>query len=174
VLLLGTDEMCELSLCHIIAHGAGSVVTIDQARDLAEKLGGRWTTLADRRTCMQNADIVIAATGCPHVVLTRDEAERMARQRNRVALVIMDSGTPRMSIPMCGRWDYALRPRRGWSGLCSSQWKKESKLQSGAERIVAAEAQAFCCKLHLQMAVSTMVALRNRPDEICRARTGVL
>ena len=44
---------------------------------------------------MLNADIVIAVTGCPHVVLTRDEAEDIARERNRVALVIMDIGMPR-------------------------------------------------------------------------------
>ena len=44
---------------------------------------------------MLNADIVMAVTGCPHVVLTRDEAEDIARERNRVALVIMDIGMPR-------------------------------------------------------------------------------
>ena len=44
VLLLGTDEMCELSVRYMMEHGAGSVVVVDQsparAQDLADKLGG--------------------------------------------------------------------------------------------------------------------------------------
>ena len=53
---------------------------VDPAREMAEKLGGTAATLADRWKCMLRADIVISATGCPHVVLTREEAET---NRNR-------------------------------------------------------------------------------------------
>ena len=53
---------------HMMNHGVGSVVVIDQspvrARQLAEKLGGTAASLADRWKCMVNADIVVAATGC--------------------------------------------------------------------------------------------------------------
>src|SRR6201998_4433819 len=75
VLLMGTGKTSELSARHMVEHGAGSIVVIDQsatkARELAEKLGGTAATLADRWKCMLRADVVISATGCPHVGLTR-------------------------------------------------------------------------------------------------------
>jgi glutamyl-tRNA reductase len=173
VLLLGTDEMCELSVRYMMDHGAGSVVVIDQsparAQDLAEKLGGSSATIAERWKCMVNADIVIAATGCPHVVLTRDEAERIARERNRVALVVMDIGVPRDVDPEVRRVDGIML--YDLEGLERSiQQKTEDRIAASqeAERIVGAATQVFWSKLQSQPTVPTIVALRNRLDEICR------
>ena len=111
-MLLGTGKMSELAAQQMVERGAGSVVVIDQsparAQEVAEKLGGTSATLADRWKCMLVADIVISATGCPHVVLTREEAERIAVERNRVALVIMDIGMPRDVDPDVRRVDGIL------------------------------------------------------------------
>ncbi|HVN21072.1 MAG TPA: glutamyl-tRNA reductase [Dongiaceae bacterium] len=173
VLLLGTDEMCELSVRHIIAHGAGSVVVIDQsparAEELAKKLGGRAAAIADRWKCMLNADIVIAATGCPHVVLTCDEAERIARERNRVALVIMDIGMPRDVDPDVRRVDgIMLFDLEGLERATQQRTEDRVAASEDAEKMASAEAHAFWSKLQTQTAVPTIVALRNRLDEICR------
>jgi glutamyl-tRNA reductase len=173
VLLLGTDEMCELSVRHIIAQGAGSVVVIDQsparAKELAEKLGGRSATIADRWKCMLNADIVISATGCPHVVLTHDEAERIARERNRVALVIMDIGMPRDVDPDVRRVDgIMLYDLEGLERAIQQRTEDRLAASEEAEKIVVAATQTFWTKLQSQTSTPTIVALRNRLDEICR------
>ena len=173
VLLLGTDEMCELSVRHIIAHGAGSVVVIDQsparAEELAKKLGGTSATIADRWNCMLKADIVIAATGCPHVVLTHDEAERIAKERNRVALVIMDIGMPRDVDPDVRRVDgIMLYDLEGLERAIQQRTEDRRAASEEAERIVEAEAQSFWSTLPSQTSVPTIVALRNRLDQICR------
>jgi hypothetical protein len=44
-------------------------------------LNHRTATLADGWKCMLGADIVVSASGCPHVVLTREEAVRIAMER---------------------------------------------------------------------------------------------
>ena len=173
VLLLGTGEMCELSVRHMMAHGAGSVVVIDQsparAREMAEKLGGTAATIADRWKCMVRADIVIAATGCPHVVLTREEAERIALERNRVALVIMDIGMPRDVDPDVRRVDgILLYDLDGLQRAVQHDSDERAAAAVEAEKIVAAEAQAFRSKLQGESAVPTIVALRQRLEELCR------
>ena len=173
VLLLGTDEMCELSVRHIIAHGVGSVVVMDQsqarAEELAQKLGGTWAAISDRWKYMLQADIIIAATGCPHVVLTHDEAERIARERNRVALVIMDIGMPRDIDPDVRRVDgimlYDLERLERAVKLTTEDTMAATE---EAEQVVAAESQKFWSKLQAQTAMPTVIALRNRLDEICR------
>ena len=173
VLLLGTGKMSELSVQHMVENGAGSVVVIDQsptrAKELAEKLGGTAATLADRWKCMLRADIVISATGCPHVVLTREEAERIAIERNRVALVILDIGMPRDVESEVHRVDgILLYDLDGLERAVKSSAGERTAAAAEAERIVAAEAQAFRGKLQAESVVPTIVALRQRLDQICR------
>jgi glutamyl-tRNA reductase len=173
VLLLGAGKMSELSARHMVESGAGSVVVIDQspvrAQELAEKLGGTAATLAERWKCMLRADIVISATGCPHVVLTREEAERIALERNRVALVILDIGMPRDVEPDVHRVDgILLYDLDGLERAVKNQAAERTAAAAEAEKIVAAEAQAFRGRLQAESAVPTVVALRHRLDQICR------
>jgi len=173
VLLLGTDEMCELSVRYMIGRGAGSVVVIDQsptrARELAEKLGGTAATLADRWKYLLRADIVICATGCPHAVLTREEAERIALERNRVALVVIDIGVPRDVDPDVRRVDgIMLYDLEGLERAVQQKTEERIAASAEAEMIVVAEAQAFRGQLQAQGVVPTVVALRQRMEEICR------
>ena len=173
VLLLGTGKMSELSAQHMVENGAGSVVVIDQsptrAQELAEKLGGTAATLADRWKCMLRADIVISATGCPHTVLSREEAERIAIERNRVALVILDIGMPRDVEPEVHRVDgILLYDLDGLEYAVRSSAGARTAAAVEAEKIVAAEAQAFRGKLQAERVVPTIVALRHSLDQICR------
>jgi glutamyl-tRNA reductase len=149
------------------------VVVIDQsatrAKELAEKLGGTAASLADRWKCMLRADIVISATGCPHVVLTREEAERIAMERNRVALLILDIGMPRDVEPEVGRVDgILLYDLEGLERAVKNQADQRTSVAAEAEKIVAAEAQAFRGKLQAESGVPTIVALRHRLEQICR------
>lgn len=173
ILLMGTGKTSELAARQMIEHGAGSVVVIDQsankAREQAEKLGGTAATLADRWKCMLRADIVISATGCPHVVLTREEAERIADERNRVALVIVDMGIPRDVDPEVRRVDgILLYDLEGLERAVKGRGGERSAAVAQAEAIVAVEARAFLSKLKSQSVVPTSVALRQRLEEICR------
>ena len=173
VLLLGTGTVSELLARQMVEQGAESVVVIDQspvrATELAEKLGGSSATLADRWKCMLGADIVVSGTGCPHVVLSREEAERIAAERNRVALVILDIGMPRDVDPEVRRVDgILLYDLEGLERALKSQTPDRRAAMAEAEAIVNSEAQAFRSKLKAEVVVPTMVALRHRLNEICR------
>lgn len=173
ILLLGAGEMSELAARRMIADGASPVVVIDQApvraAELAEKLGGAAANLGERWKRILEADVVICATGCPHVILTREEAERIAAERNRVALVIIDLGMPRDVDPDVRRVDGILlydietleRTMRG-------ETLEPTKELADAEKLVAAEAHAFRSKLKTESSLPTIIALRQRLEEICR------
>jgi glutamyl-tRNA reductase len=140
-----------------------------RARELAQNLGGTAATLADRWQCMLNADIVISATGCPHVVLTREEAERIAVERNRVALLILDIGMPRDVDPEVRRVDgILLYDVEGLERAVSGHAAERITVAAEAEKMVTAEAQAFRNNLRAEHVVPTTVALRQRLEEICR------
>lgn len=173
VLLLGAGKTSELSARRLIESGASSVVVIDQsttrAQDVAHALGGTAATLADRWKCMLRADIVISATGCPHVVLTREEAERIAQERNRVALVILDIAMPRDVDAEVRRVDgILLYDLEGLERIMAGAGFEHNPAVKAAERIVSAEALAFYSRLQAEQTLPTIVALRRRLDEICQ------
>jgi glutamyl-tRNA reductase len=173
VLLLGACEMTEMFARQMVERGTESIMVIDQnparATELAKKLGGSAATLADRWKCMLRADIVITATGCPHVVLSREEAERIAAERNRVALVVLDIGMPRDVDPDVRRVDgILLYDLEGLERALHGRLSERTAAAAEAERILNVEAQAFRSKLRADNVVPTIVALRQRLDEICR------
>jgi glutamyl-tRNA reductase len=173
LLLLGTGKTAEQSARIMIENGANSVVVIDQspvrAHELAEKLGGEAATLADRWKCMLRADIVISATGCPHVVLTREEAERIAEERNRVALMILDIAMPRDVDPEVCRVDGVLLfDLEGLERTMKSTAVEDVGAAEAAEKMIQAEVLGFRGKLQAQSAMPTIVALRHSLEELCR------
>src|SRR5947209_8509985 len=173
LLLLGTSKTAEASARLMMEEGASPVVVIDQspqrARELAESLGASAATLAERWQSMLQADIVISATGCPHVVLTREEAERIAVERNRVALVILDIAMPRDVDPEVRRVDgILLYDLEGLERTIRNTAVVDVAAAEKAEKMVEAEAHAFGKKLQSQGGVPTIVALRHSLEELCR------
>jgi glutamyl-tRNA reductase len=173
LLLLGTAKTAESSGRIMMEKGAESVVVIDQsqqrAREVAERLGGSSATLAERWKYMLQADIVISATGCPHIVLTREEAERIAEERNRVALLIVDLAMPRDVDPEIRRVDgILLYDLEGLERLIRNNLVVDVTAAENAEKMVKAEVQVFREKLLKQAVLPTIVALRHSLEDLCR------
>jgi glutamyl-tRNA reductase len=173
VLLLGAGKMNEESARLLADSGAGPVVVIDQAQaraeEIAQRLAGKAATLADRWQSLLDADIVISASGCPHMILTREEAERIAAERNRVALVIVDVAMPRDIDPEVRRVDgILLYDMDSLERTVENHTGERAAAVAEAEKIVIAEAHAFCGKLQTESSVPTSVALRRCLDELCR------
>jgi glutamyl-tRNA reductase len=118
---------------------------------------------------MVEADIVVSSTGCPHVILTKDEAERIARERGGKPLCLVDIAVPRDIDP-------AVRHVSGVFLYDIDDLEQVVKHNAGerlaaaaeGQKIVAAEARDFRHKLQAERVVPTIVALRQRLDEICR------
>src|SRR5579863_5044957 len=172
VLLLGAGTRSELTARKMIDAGAGPVVVIDhspaRAEEPAEKLGGTAASLADRWKYLLRADIVISATGCPHVVLTREEGERIALERNRVALLMLDIGMPRDVDPEVRRVDGILLYDIEGLERSVKNAEQRSAAAAAAEKIVTQEALAFRSQLRAESGAPTVLVLRQRMEEICR------
>ncbi|HYM78205.1 MAG TPA: glutamyl-tRNA reductase [Candidatus Dormibacteraeota bacterium] len=173
VLLLGTGIAAENSARLMLEGGAGPLVVIDQnpllAQETARKLGATAATQTDRWGSLVKADIVISATGCSHFVLTREEAERIASERNRVALLILDINLPRDVDPEVRRVDgILLYDLDGLERTAARPVAERTAAVVEIENMVVAEVQAFRSRMQTQMVAPTTVALRQRLDEICR------
>ncbi len=173
VLVLGTGKMGELSARYLLSSGATPVWvtnrTYENALSLAEKLGGTAVRFEDRWQHLADADIVIGSTGCPHAVLTREDAERIHQHRQGRPVFFIDIAVPRdiepavREVPGVFLYDIDDLERVVAQNLSGRQAAAVE-----AERIVAGEAKAFLRKLAAQGVVPTIVALRERLEEIRR------
>lgn len=173
VLILGTGKMGELSARYLLANGATAVWvtsrTYDHALSLAEKLGGGAIPFEQRWQHLADADIVISSTGCPHAILTREDAERIHRQRAGRVVFLIDIAVPRdidpavREVPGVFLYDIDDLER-----VVARNLSERRVAAVEAEKIVAREAQDFRRKLNAERVVPTIVALRERLEEIRR------
>ncbi|MBZ5719540.1 MAG: glutamyl-tRNA reductase [Acidobacteriia bacterium] len=173
VLLLGAGKMGELSARYLVNSGASSILvvnrTLEHAVELATKLGGKAVPFDDRWQHLVDADIVISSTSCPHTILSRDEAEIIARERKQRPLVLVDIALPRDIDPsvreVAGVFLYDIDDLEN---VVKHNAGEREAAASEAQKIVAAEVQGFRRRLLAERVVPTIIALRNRLDEICR------
>ena len=173
VLLLGAGKMSELSARGLINNGVHSVEvinrTLEHAAELAAKLGGTAIAFEERWQHLVDADIVISSTSCPHVILSREEAEQIACERNFRPLVIVDIALPRDIDPAVREVkSIILRDIDDLQKVVNHNTGEREAAAAEGQKIVLAEAEGFRRKLQAERVVPTIVALRDRLDEICR------
>lgn len=99
VLLLGAGEMAELAARHLAAQGASAILvanrTLARAQELALALGGRAVDYQNLTGELAAADIVIASTGAPHVVLDRGRVAAALDLRRDRPMFLIDIAVPR-------------------------------------------------------------------------------
>ncbi len=172
LLLIGAGRISELCAKSLLDQGARSIGvisrTIEHAGELAEKLGSRGIPLEDRWQHMAQADVIVSSTSCPHTVLSRAEAESMVQGRE-APLVIVDVAMPRDIDPDVRKVPgVRLYDLDDVKGVIDENSFGREMAEVEAEKILHAEAREFRRSLAAQRVIPTIVALRQRLDEICR------
>ncbi len=171
VLIFGAGKMGELSARYLLNSGASAVWvtnrTYQHALDLAEKVGSAAVPFEERWQHLADADIVISSTGCPHIILTREDAERTRRDRGDKPIYFIDAAVPRDIDPAVrtvpGVFLYDMDDLEK---MVARNMTERQAAAAEAEKIVQAEAQAFRRKLAAERVVPTIVALRERLGQI--------
>lgn len=174
VLLVGGGEMAKLAARHLIASGVRQVrVTtrnMQQAMELADRFGGTPVPFDDFRHEMSTADIVLVSTGAAHYLLSADDVQRAVKQRFNRPMFLIDISVPRNIDPAVRHIDNAflfdiddLKQR--------VEQNREERLQEAdkAERMVVDEVGVLRHWLKSLEVTPTIVALRNRTEDIKRA-----
>lgn len=98
-LILGAGAMAELAAKHLAARGVSKLAianrTWERAYQLAARHQGEAVRWEDFPAELERADVVIASTGAPTAVLTREAVEAAARRRGGRSLFIIDIALPR-------------------------------------------------------------------------------
>ncbi len=98
-LVLGAGAMAELAAKHLVARGVARLSVANRTWERAYQLAARFAGEAVKWDAfpaeLEKADVVIASTGAPTAVVTREMVERAARARGGRSLFFIDIAMPR-------------------------------------------------------------------------------
>ncbi|UCD35401.1 MAG: glutamyl-tRNA reductase [Nitrospiraceae bacterium] len=173
-MLLGAGEMAELAARHLINSGVQDVYvtnrTTTRAEELAREFNGKVILFDNFPLELRYSDIVICSTGAPHYILKKDEMHRVMKERKQRPVFIIDISVPRNIDPGINDLDNVyLYDVDSLQGIVDTNIQERAKEAQKAEKIVDEEISAFVQWTSSLTATPTIVALRNRAEEIRRA-----
>ncbi|MEM7128990.1 MAG: glutamyl-tRNA reductase [Chloroflexota bacterium] len=99
ILIVGAGEMAQLAAQAMTMHDAQNLTIINRtysgATELAMQVGGvpmAWHQIED---ALIETDLVVTATGAPHIVIDREQVEKIVPKRGGRTLLFMDIAVPR-------------------------------------------------------------------------------
>ena len=174
VLILGAGEMAELALRHLMDDGVQSILvanrTYERAVALAEQFRGRAVTYDSFQREMLNADIVISATSAPHLILKKEDVQKIIQERRHRPIFLIDIADPRDIDAACNEVDNVyLYNIDDLQSVAAANQKERQREAERAVPIVEREVELFLAWLRGLDVVPTIVSLRNRMEEIREA-----
>jgi glutamyl-tRNA reductase len=172
-MLLGAGEMAELAARHLVNNGVQDVMvvnrTYERGCELASEFNGkpiRWEAFLHE---LVHADIIICSTGAPTYVLLKEQMLKVMKERKQRPVFIIDISVPRNIDPEINKIDNVY--------LYSVDDLQEvvdtnihgRKVEAGkAEEIINQEVEKFIRWMSSLESVPTIVALRQKAEEIKR------
>lgn len=148
VLILGAGETAELTVEALAREGVAGIMvanrTVERARELAGRLGGRAVSFEELDAALAEADIVVSSTAAPHPVLELDDMRRAFPDARRRPLLIVDIAVPRDVQPEVGaEANVFLYNVDDLRQIVDANLAKRGGAIPDAERIVQEEVEAF-------------------------------
>ena len=175
VLVVGAGEMGKLTALHMKSQGVDRVTIISRtmatAARTAEAIGGASAAAWDDMDGVLGAsDIVITVTGAASPILTKARIETVMRPRRNRPLFIIDIALPRDVEPAAGEIEqvflYNIDDLQ--ATVRENMARRESEV-SGAQAIVGEEVERFALWMRSRGAIPTVVALRQRFEQVRRS-----
>lgn len=171
VLLLGAGKMGRKSLNLLTKSGVNEVQivnrTLEKAEELAEQCGGTAVPFEELDEALTKVDILIASTGAPHYIVTKDRINQVIRQRRGKPLFLIDIAVPRDIDPACGEVDNAyLYNIDDLQQVVDKNLARRHSETQAVLTIVESATQKFCKELEGRKASTAIVTLRKHFDDV--------
>jgi glutamyl-tRNA reductase len=171
VVIVGTGETSELTARALADSGCRTVFVASRRRDraiaLATRYGGASVAFDELPGTLERADIVVAATASPHLLLEAREAEEVMRVRRGRPLLLIDLAVPRDIDAECAGIDgVSLFDIDDLQAVVARNRKVRQAEARRAEGIIEEEIQHFAHWLGSLEVLPTLAALRSHANSI--------
>ena len=171
VVIVGTGETSELTARALANSGVATVFVANRRRDraiaLAQRYGGETVSFDHLPGALMRADIVVAATASPHLLLEARELAEVMAQRDGRPMLLIDLAVPRDIDAACAGIDgISLYDIDDLQAVVARNRKVRQAEATRAEGIIEEEIQHFAAWLGSLEVLPTLAALRGHAAEI--------
>ncbi len=171
VMVIGSGVMGESLVRHLVENGVHGLMitnrTFEKAVELADRFEASPIRFEDYGRYLKLADVVIGSVESEEVLITRETAAGVLRQRKQENMFFIDLGMPRNFDPLINGLDNVyLYHIDDLTDVAQENLRgRESEADKG-ELIVDQEVETFCHWLTSLDQVPTIVALKRKFEEI--------
>ena len=167
VLMLGAGKMGELIARHLHRQGIAELIVcgrrFNNADRAARRFGGRAVHWDDGLDQLRSVDIVIACTGAPRPVFTRDQVVAALRARRAGALFLIDIAVPRDIESTVHTLERVyLYDIDALESVVDDNLEERKRAAEHAQRLIDGEVDAFERWRHSQAVAPLITALREQ------------
>jgi glutamyl-tRNA reductase len=171
VVVIGTGESSELAARALADSGVRTVFVANRRRDralsLARRYGGTSVTFDQLPQALARADIVVAATSSPHLLLEARELAEVMEARGGRPMLLIDLAVPRDIDSECaGIPGVSLYDIDDLQAVIDRNRKVRQGEARKAEGVIEEEIQNFAAWLGSLEVLPTLASLRARASEI--------
>lgn len=171
ILILGAGEMGALTMKHVVAQGASTVMISNRSLERAQKVAadcqGEAVPFSQLEECLAEADIVFSATSSKSFIIGTEQLHFIMKKREKSSILLIDIAVPRDIHPQIktikGVDLYDIDDLRS---VADSHQNARELAAKDAEKIIEEEMVCFR-KWHNSLYVlPTITALKQRAEEI--------
>ncbi|MGI6120141.1 MAG: glutamyl-tRNA reductase [Desulfosporosinus sp.] len=171
ILILGAGEMSTLTIKHLLAAGANTVLvsnrSYEKAVNLAKECSGQAVRFDDLDQYLKKVDIVISATASPHFMLVPERMHEIMKSRQERPMLLIDIAVPRDIHPDIGKIPFiTLFDIDDLHGVVDRHYQEREKAAINAERIIEEEMLSFLKWHNSLFVVPTIIALQQKGKAI--------
>ncbi|HVW09343.1 MAG TPA: glutamyl-tRNA reductase [Bryobacteraceae bacterium] len=171
VMIIGSGKMGELAAKHLRRSGAKKIFVTNRTRSRAEEMAalfeGRVVEYSEFPAMLHQVDIVIASSGAPHFILTREDMQRVIAERRNKPMFLIDIAVPRNIDPAVNDIDGVfLYDVDDLAGVVNANIKEREKQAALAEAIIAEEVDRTIARLRIEEVAPAIVSVQEALEEI--------
>jgi glutamyl-tRNA reductase len=171
VMIIGSGKMGELAAKHLHRSGARRIFvtnrTWERAEEMAATFKGRAIEYTQFASMLHEVDIVIASSGAPHYILSREDMQRVIAARKNKPMFLIDIAVPRNIDPAVNDVEGVfLYDVDDLEGVVNANIRERSKQAEQAEAIVLDEVERMMSRLKLDEVTPTIVSLQEQLENI--------
>ncbi|CDI03594.1 glutamyl tRNA reductase [Candidatus Competibacter denitrificans Run_A_D11] len=168
-LLIGAGDTTELVVRHLHETGIGRLIvanrTLERAHALAARFAGYAIALEEIPSHLGEADIVIAATSSPNLLLTAAQVGACLKQRRRRPMFMVDLAVPRdIEAAVADLDDVYLYTVDDLKDIIQENLRSRQAAAQQAEEIIAHQVEHFMGWVRVQESAAGISLLRRRAE----------
>ncbi len=180
VLVVGAGKMSESAARHLRRAGVSEILVTNRTKEraiaMAEEFQGRVIDYESFSQTMPDVDIVIASSGAPHYIITKEQMKAVIGRRKNRPMFLIDIAVPRNIEPQVNDLDNVfLYDIDDLDRVVETNIKGRVEVAVQAEDIIREEVDRMVLRLKTREVTPTIVSLQEqlelwRTSEIERQR----